>query len=221
MITIVHNMKPRLSSICYLALFSLVVDAFTMPCRQRCHRPVISLLAMKKSLETLDGKRSDSQIRLQSTIDENVDLLDESSPLEDEKLLILSQDIFTEPNTSLKKPAPWQGLFNEQKSIINFQNPSIPFARFLTLAAAAIYSTNPISVKVMNEHLPLEVSAVLRFSLAVVAIAPAVFGKQQEKSQEQLEATLGGMEIGFWYSIGFVFQAIGLQTVGSGKVCYI
>mmetsp|Transcript_2058 Transcript_2058/g.2923 ORF Transcript_2058/g.2923 Transcript_2058/m.2923 type:complete len:430 (+) Transcript_2058:203-1492(+) len=215
-------MNQRVTSICCLALLSLAVDAFMMPVRQRCHRPVTSLLAIKKSLETSDGKRSDSQMRLESTVDENVDLLDDSSPMENEKLLLLSQDIFTEPNTSLKKKKAnlWQGLLNEQNSVINFQNPSKPFARFLTLVAAAIYSTNPTSVKVMNEHLPFEVSAVLRFSLAVVVIAPAVFGKQQEKSQDQLEATLGGMEVGFWYSIGFVFQAIGLQTVGSGKTAF-
>ncbi|CAB9517036.1 EamA-like transporter family [Seminavis robusta] len=122
--------------------------------------------------------------------------------------------------------------FDLSESIVgngmSLEKPSLNFARFLVLAASAVYGTNFAVVKVIDEQIPFAVSAVLRFGLAAAVVTAMVLqgeGKQNLKAsvteiEERLPATLAGMEIGGWYCMGYLAQAIGLQTADASKSAF-
>ena len=105
---------------------------------------------------------------------------------------------------------------------VSLQNPSLEFARFLVLVASAVYGTNFSVVKVLDERVPLAVSAALRFSLAAFIVGGIVLATEDTANdidaQKRTEAAFGGMEIGGWYCAGYLCQAIGLQTADASKV---
>ena len=108
-------------------------------------------------------------------------------------------------------------------------NPSKAVARVLILAASAVYGTNFAIVKLLDEQIPFAVSAALRFSLAAVVVSAIVLrgennenedfvGDRSVLKQERTAATFAGMEIGGWYCLGYLCQAVGLQTADASKV---
>lgn len=102
-------------------------------------------------------------------------------------------------------------------------SPTLRQGRIIVLVAAAIYGTNFPVVKMLDDSLPLSISATLRFGLAAGVVAAIVLGKEDDDveplvAKERVLAMNSGMEIGFWYCIGYIFQAEGLQTVAAGKV---
>lgn len=67
--------------------------------------------------------------------------------------------------------------------------------------------------------------AALRFSLAAGVVSAFVLGRENDDVDGMVEkernlAFWSGAEIGLWYSIGYLAQAEGLQTVAAGKVRY-
>ena len=63
----------------------------------------------------------------------------------------------------------------------------------------------------------------LRFSLAAGVVTAFVLGRERDDVdamvvKERNLAFWSGAEIGLWYSIGYLAQAEGLQTVAAGKV---
>ena len=122
---------------------------------------------------------------------------------------------------------------------MNLDNPSVTFARVLILGASAVYGTNFAMVKLLDEQMPLAVSAALRFGLAATVVTTLVLQGEQRHDQQQQQhqsattshavtkelkkerqaATWAGMEIGGWYCLGYLCQAMGLQTADASKVC--
>ena len=65
--------------------------------------------------------------------------------------------------------------------------------------------------------------AALRFGLASSVVSAIVLGRENDDAdpmvaKERNAAFWAGAEIGIWYSIGYLAQAEGLQTVAAGKV---
>jgi drug/metabolite transporter (DMT)-like permease len=101
--------------------------------------------------------------------------------------------------------------------------PSLLTGRLLVLFAAAVYGTNFPAVKMLDQAMPLSISATLRFGLAAAVVAAVVLGRESGDAdamtvQERKLAFWSGAEIGFWYCIGYISQAEGLHTVSAGKV---
>mmetsp|Transcript_58417 Transcript_58417/g.142876 ORF Transcript_58417/g.142876 Transcript_58417/m.142876 type:complete len:501 (+) Transcript_58417:280-1782(+) len=105
------------------------------------------------------------------------------------------------------------------------ENPSEQTGRLLVLAASAIYGTNFATVKLLDDVMPLSLSAMLRFSIAAGVVAAFVLGRERDDvdamvGKERNLAFWSGAEIGLWYSIGYLAQAEGLQTVSAGKSAF-
>jgi hypothetical protein len=69
----------------------------------------------------------------------------------------------------------------------------------------------------------LHYQAALRFGLASSVVSAVVLGRENDDvapmvAKERNAAFWAGAEIGIWYSIGYLAQAEGLQTVAAGKV---
>lgn len=115
-------------------------------------------------------------------------------------------------------------------------------ARLLLLAAAALYGTNFSLVKLLGETaLPVGVSSALRFGMAALATSPWLFQAADKSSSgdttadnssrkgfslalpqgPELAATLAGFEVGMWNSVGYVAQAVGLETTAASKSAFL
>jgi drug/metabolite transporter (DMT)-like permease len=90
-------------------------------------------------------------------------------------------------------------------------------ARLLLVGAAALYGTNFSLVKVLGETMPVSVSGTLRFGLAAMATLPWLLAP----SKASWGAALAGLEVGMWNSIGYVAQAVGLQTTDASKSAFL
>jgi len=122
-------------------------------------------------------------------------------------------------------------------------------ARWLLVVAAALYGTNFSVVKLLGDdmHMPVGISTSLRFGLASFATLPwlldGVIPAMKKKinsisnsinnSEEQVQkesinnidprvmATLWGLEVGMWNSIGYIAQAVGLETTLASKSAFL
>ena len=115
-------------------------------------------------------------------------------------------------------------------------------ARILLLISAALYGTNFTFVKVLNENIPVGFGTALRFALASVVTLPWLFqnstagtyteistdatttGEVQTLNDSQVAsmgAILGGVEIGLWNGIGYLSQAVGLETTHANTSAFI
>jgi len=120
-------------------------------------------------------------------------------------------------------------------------------ARWLLVVAAALYGTNFSVVKLLGDdmHMPVGISTSLRFGLAAFATLPWLFNglldgliptlkkKINNNSEEQHQevginkidprvmATLWGLEVGMWNSIGYIAQAVGLETTLASKSAFL
>lgn len=113
----------------------------------------------------------------------------------------------------------------QQKRVfsVNLDAPTLLMGRILVLVASLIYGTNFAIVKMLDDTLPLSISATLRFGLAAAVVAALVLSKEDENVEaivvkERNLAMSSGLEIGMWYCIGYICQAEGLQSVTAGKV---
>jgi drug/metabolite transporter (DMT)-like permease len=92
-------------------------------------------------------------------------------------------------------------------------------ARFLLIGAAALYGTNFSLVKVLGDTMPVGVSTTLRFGLATLATLPWLVGDANREGA--LTAAGLGFEVGLWTSIGYVAQAVGLETTPASESAFI
>lgn len=92
------------------------------------------------------------------------------------------------------------------------QNPSLPAGRLLVLFASCIYGSNFSIVKLLDDTMPLSVSAALRFTFAVSVVSFITLGKETEEPSDSMVvkernlAFWGGAEIGMWYCVGYIAQ---------------
>lgn len=97
-------------------------------------------------------------------------------------------------------------------------------ARLLLVGAAALYGTNFALVKILDDTVPVGASTSLRFTLAAVAALPWLLPVQDsdtDTDQDFWGPTLAGMEVGMWNSVGYIAQAVGLETVCASKSAFI
>jgi hypothetical protein len=82
---------------------------------------------------------------------------------------------------------------------------------------------HPFSYFISGFSLSMCRQAALRFGLASSVVSAIVLGRESDDVDAMVEkernlAFWSGAEIGLWYSIGYLAQAEGLQTVAAGKV---
>jgi hypothetical protein len=114
-------------------------------------------------------------------------------------------------------------LPSQKRIFVNLDAPTLQTGRILVLVASLIYGTNFATVKMLDDSLPLSISATLRFGLASAVVSAIVLSREDEHVEaivvkERNLAMSSGLEIGMWYCIGYICQAEGLQTVTAGKV---
>lgn len=125
---------------------------------------------------------------------------------------------------------------------------AISRARWLLIAAAALYGTNFSVVKLLGDEMPVGISSSLRFGLAALATLPwllegflpnmnrntnndndnDVGGENNgtieisdDNKASMVMATMYGLEVGLWNSIGYVAQAVGLETTLASKSAFL
>jgi drug/metabolite transporter (DMT)-like permease len=105
-------------------------------------------------------------------------------------------------------------------------------ARLLLVGAAALYGTNFSLVKLLGDTMPVGISTTFRFGLAALATSPFLFGGGRSSSTTTTMTTdmsnsdtskvlMLGFEVGLWNSIGYVAQAVGLETTLASKSAFI
>ena len=91
-------------------------------------------------------------------------------------------------------------------------------ARFLLLGAAALYGTNFAMIKLLGDTMPVGISSTLRFGMAASVCMPWLVMNRKEDSPE---VSWLGFEVGCWNAIGYIVQAIGLDTTEASKSAFI
>ena len=116
-------------------------------------------------------------------------------------------------------------------------------ARLLLLGAAALYGTNFSLVKLLGENIPVGINSALRFGLASLVTFPwlvsglfqfrippgsniSITNEKEEGSNSPQHAAAWkslwlGLEVGLWNSIGYVSQAVGLETSPACESAFI
>lgn len=99
-------------------------------------------------------------------------------------------------------------------------------ARWLLLIAAALYGTNFSCVKLLGEaDIPIGASTTLRFGLAALVTLPWLVPSTRKESLRvdcpDIAATMAGLEVGMWNSMGYIAQAVGLQTTAASKSAFL
>mmetsp|Transcript_24559 Transcript_24559/g.45835 ORF Transcript_24559/g.45835 Transcript_24559/m.45835 type:complete len:580 (+) Transcript_24559:216-1955(+) len=94
-------------------------------------------------------------------------------------------------------------------------------ARFLLVGAAALYGTNFALVKLLGDTMPVGISTTLRFGLAALATMPWLMDSKLLTSKNAQTAAWLGLEVGMWNSVGYVAQAVGLETTLASKSAFI
>jgi len=123
-------------------------------------------------------------------------------------------------------------LSRSKENLINH----VWWARMLVLNSAALYGTNFTVVKILNDYIPTDVGALMRFTLAAGATIPWLFYPSKEKAVGEVEqndgvniktnifidsAIVAGLEVGFYNGLGYLAQAEGLETVDASKSAFI
>lgn len=102
-------------------------------------------------------------------------------------------------------------------------------ARGLLLAAAALYGTNFSLVKLLGDVMPVGISTPFRFGMAALATLPWLVGREDSivggngtiQKANARQAAIMGFEVGLWNSVGYVAQAVGLETTLASKSAFI
>lgn len=99
-------------------------------------------------------------------------------------------------------------------------------ARLLLLVAAALYGTNFSCVKMLGQtELPVGATSTLRFGLAALATLPFLLPSPAALARgwkdPQVAAAVAGLEVGMWNSLGYIAQAVGLETTLASKSAFL
>mmetsp|Transcript_23052 Transcript_23052/g.49081 ORF Transcript_23052/g.49081 Transcript_23052/m.49081 type:complete len:411 (+) Transcript_23052:53-1285(+) len=104
-------------------------------------------------------------------------------------------------------------------------HPSVRAGRCIVLGASAIYGTNFATVKLLDDAMPLSISASLRFGLASVGLSIFVALTESRDvdtlvKKERRQAYVSGAEVGLWHSVGYLAQAEALHKIAAGKIAF-
>lgn len=118
----------------------------------------------------------------------------------------------------------YQNTTDPFPDLVQVQNkPSVATARLLLVAAAALYGTNFACVKLLGgTAMPVEVSSMLRFGMASVATLPWLLSDSNDFfASEDWKAIQAGLVVGGWNAIGYISQAVGLETTLASKSAFM
>ncbi|CAI9095998.1 OLC1v1032058C3 [Oldenlandia corymbosa var. corymbosa] len=110
-------------------------------------------------------------------------------------------------DVGLEKRAFWRRIWFESKKV-----RSIILLNCITV----IYASNIPVVKQVEAYIKPEAFTIVRFSLAALLFSPFVF-----KARGDNRTRNAGIELGFWVSLGYLMQALGLQTSGAGRASFL
>ncbi|KAG8366732.1 hypothetical protein BUALT_Bualt17G0110000 [Buddleja alternifolia] len=83
-------------------------------------------------------------------------------------------------------------------------------------AITIIYASNIPVVKEVEAIIDPEAFTVIRFAVASIPFIPFVF-----KARADVHTRNAGIELGFWVSLGYILQALGLLTSDAGRASFI
>lgn len=157
------------------------------------------------------------------------------SSMEERLLKTINNDlVLPHVSSTMKQPK----LSQEQ------MDRTIMMARLFLIGAAALYGTNFSLVKLLGQDsgLPVGVSSTLRFGLAALATSPWLFAPSKTYSEDipvqdeddtnlttvlpfatsnAFKSFAGGVEVGLWASIGYIAQAVGLETTPASESAFL
>eukprot|EP00538_Stauroneis_constricta_P013192 CAMPEP_0119547542 /NCGR_PEP_ID=MMETSP1352-20130426/1638_1 /TAXON_ID=265584 /ORGANISM="Stauroneis constricta, Strain CCMP1120" /LENGTH=567 /DNA_ID=CAMNT_0007592489 /DNA_START=164 /DNA_END=1867 /DNA_ORIENTATION=- len=123
----------------------------------------------------------------------------------------------------LSKPSQNEETLGDESAATVRNEDDVGRARLLLLASAALYGTNFSLVKILGDSMPVGVSSTLRFALATLATLPWLLPSDKDDASfsDTLKVAWLGFEVGAWNSIGYIAQAIGLETTDASKSAFI
>ena len=71
-------------------------------------------------------------------------------------------------------------------------------------------------MKEVEAFIDPEAFTIVRFVLSAIAFSPFVL-----KARDDVQTRNAGIELGFWVSLGYLMQALGLQTSGAGRASFL
>ncbi|GAX11846.1 hypothetical protein FisN_20Lh097 [Fistulifera solaris] len=112
------------------------------------------------------------------------------------------------------------------KAFVSDESASVPdvfWARLLVLGAATLYGSSFSFVKLMGENAPMPpgLTSTVRFGLAAISACPCVITSFGRRKSTEFAAVMAGLEVGLWNSIGYLAQAIGLETTMASKSAFL
>ncbi|KAF6149820.1 hypothetical protein GIB67_010894 [Kingdonia uniflora] len=78
------------------------------------------------------------------------------------------------------------------------------------------YASNIPVVKEVEGIVDPAAFTVVRFALAAIPFLPFIV-----RARDNVQTRLAGVELGFWISLGYLMQALGLQTSDAGRASFI
>ena len=93
---------------------------------------------------------------------------------------------------------------------------SRPVLRTLLVFCTFLYGSSYVSTKYMQERVNAVIVTTLRFLAGLISFLPVFLRFDARK-----DVVLGGIEIGFWYAVGFLTQGIALQTSSAAKASFV
>ena len=96
-------------------------------------------------------------------------------------------------------------------------------ARNLLAASTAVYGTNYACVKLLDEWVGSAADGTaLRFTVAALVLVPLLVGLSRKEPQlVQRQFALDGMEQGGWFFLGYVAQAVALETSSAALQAFL
>jgi len=101
--------------------------------------------------------------------------------------------------------------------------PSLTTGRILVMIAAALFGTNFAIVKLVDQNIPTPISAAGRFTLSAIFVFLLNMAtergkctdplKEAQLREDRFHASMMGAEVGIWYCVGYIAQALGLHMV--------
>lgn len=173
-----------------------------------------------------------------ATVDPNVN----TKIMFDEELMNQEHEVLYQQQQKQLPMAQATAVLDRSSTETTDNNKEIIKARWLLLGAAALYGTNFSCVKMLGGmEIPVGLASTLRFGLAALVTSPwlflptkskddgdaAVLPQEQQESgtvfldSSQWQAAAAGFEVGLWNSIGYVAQAVGLETTLASKSAFL
>ncbi|XP_010471093.1 PREDICTED: uncharacterized protein LOC104750930 [Camelina sativa] len=116
-----------------------------------------------------------------------------------------------------KLPLNFKSLFGQRALWRKILFDSTKFRSIILLNAITIvYASNIAVVKEVEEIMDPAAFSVVRFVVAALPFTPFVV-----RSLSDVKTRNSGIELGFWVSLGYLMQAIGLLTSDAGRASFI